>query len=44
MVAMVTGYAVFTEPALLRLKHTNMRAGETYVYDFVRVERCTRYG
>ena len=27
MVALVTGYAVFTKPALLRGKHTNMRAG-----------------
>jgi len=42
MVALVTGYAVFTKPALLRGKHTNMRAGETYLYDFVRVEGCTR--
>ena len=43
-VALVTGYAVFTKPASLTGKHTNIRAGETNVYDFVRVEACARYG
>jgi len=42
MVALGAGYAVFTKPGLLRGKHTNVSAGETYVYDFVGEEGCTR--
>jgi hypothetical protein len=44
MMALVAEYTVFVKPVLLRGKHTHMRTGETYVYDFVRVEGCTRYG
>ena len=43
-VALVKGYVVFTKPALLTGKHTNMCAGETNVNDFVRVKVCTSYG
>jgi hypothetical protein len=41
-VAMGTGYAVFTKFALLRGKHTDVRADETYMYDFLGEEGCTR--
>jgi hypothetical protein len=44
MVSLVTEYTDFAKSALLRGNHTNMRAGETYVYDFIRVGRCIRYG